>query len=372
MSSRWSDAVSVTARRGDPVLEIRGLCVDYGFGDDAVHAVSDCDLTLRRGEVMGLAGESGSGKSTLAMAAIRPCVAPAVITRPARCSFTPGRSAVARTTDHRPARCAGSRTARLALVGDRRRPAERVERVEPGARRSARSSMTCSRAHRRESHPRRGGIAAEDFSSIVGMNPDRLGSFPHELSGGMRQRVDDRDGTRARPAGPHPRRADDRAGRGHAARNPRRAHGPARPTRVLPRCSSPTISRCWWSLPTNHCDVRGPAHGARTGGVAVQLTPAAVHARAPQLLPADARGAPSDGGDPRFAARPPVRAAGMCIPPALRVGHGTVPPRSPRATAHRWIAARGCLLAARRDQRRAPGAGAPGSCVDQRRRAGAP
>src|SRR5580700_3289780 len=64
----------------DPVLEIRGLCVDYGFGDDAVHAVSDCDLTLGRGRVLGLAGESGSGKSTLAMAAIRLLRSPGVIT----------------------------------------------------------------------------------------------------------------------------------------------------------------------------------------------------------------------------------------------------------------------------------------------------
>jgi peptide/nickel transport system ATP-binding protein len=49
-----------------PVLEIRGLDVDYGFGDQAVHAVRSANLTLHRGEVLGLAGESGSGKSTLA------------------------------------------------------------------------------------------------------------------------------------------------------------------------------------------------------------------------------------------------------------------------------------------------------------------
>src|SRR5216684_2232201 len=45
----------------EPALEIRGLSVDYGYGDEAVHAVVDCDLVLRRGQVLGLAGESGSG-----------------------------------------------------------------------------------------------------------------------------------------------------------------------------------------------------------------------------------------------------------------------------------------------------------------------
>ena len=45
--------------------------MDYGRGADAVHAVVGADLVLRRGEVLGLAGESGSGKSTLAYAVIR-------------------------------------------------------------------------------------------------------------------------------------------------------------------------------------------------------------------------------------------------------------------------------------------------------------
>jgi hypothetical protein len=64
-------AKPAAANPTEPVLEIRGLCVDYGVGDQAVHAVMDCDLVLRRGQVLGLAGESGSGKTTLALAAIR-------------------------------------------------------------------------------------------------------------------------------------------------------------------------------------------------------------------------------------------------------------------------------------------------------------
>ena len=63
----------------EPLLDIRGLRVDYGAGPDAVHAVVDVDLVLRRGEVLGLAGESGSGKSTLAYAAIRLLRAPGIM-----------------------------------------------------------------------------------------------------------------------------------------------------------------------------------------------------------------------------------------------------------------------------------------------------
>jgi peptide/nickel transport system ATP-binding protein len=64
----------------DVLISVRGLCVDYGLGDEAVHAVVDADLELRRGEVLGLAGESGSGKSTLAYAITRLLRPPGVIT----------------------------------------------------------------------------------------------------------------------------------------------------------------------------------------------------------------------------------------------------------------------------------------------------
>ncbi|HWS35342.1 MAG TPA: ATP-binding cassette domain-containing protein, partial [Actinoplanes sp.] len=63
-----------------PVLEIKNLNVDYGLGDQSVHAIRDVSLTLHRGEVLGLAGESGSGKSTLAYGLTRLLPPPGVIT----------------------------------------------------------------------------------------------------------------------------------------------------------------------------------------------------------------------------------------------------------------------------------------------------
>jgi peptide/nickel transport system ATP-binding protein len=52
----------------DTLLEVKNLFVDYQASTGTVHAVTDVNFTLKRGEILGLAGESGSGKSTLAYA----------------------------------------------------------------------------------------------------------------------------------------------------------------------------------------------------------------------------------------------------------------------------------------------------------------
>jgi peptide/nickel transport system ATP-binding protein len=52
----------------DPALEIEGLEVDFPTKDGVVHAVRGIDISLTRGEVLGVVGESGSGKSVTALA----------------------------------------------------------------------------------------------------------------------------------------------------------------------------------------------------------------------------------------------------------------------------------------------------------------
>ena len=62
--------MSSKSNKGKLLLEIKGLKIQ-GFSDEKWHdIVNGVDISLRRGEVMGLIGESGAGKSTLGLAAM--------------------------------------------------------------------------------------------------------------------------------------------------------------------------------------------------------------------------------------------------------------------------------------------------------------
>ena len=62
--------MSSKIQKGEVLLDIKGLKIQ-GFSDEKWHdIVNGVDISLRRGEVMGLIGESGAGKSTLGLAAM--------------------------------------------------------------------------------------------------------------------------------------------------------------------------------------------------------------------------------------------------------------------------------------------------------------
>jgi peptide/nickel transport system ATP-binding protein len=173
-------------RANEPLLEVSGLCVDYGFGDEAVHAVIGADLTLHRGEVFGLAGESGSGKSTLAYAISRLLRMPGVITGGEVLFRHEGSSIDLLGVGL--AQLRELRWNQLAVVLQ-----SAMHALNPVL--SIGTQLTdVLQAHRPDAAWSRSGRAARraragELLQMVGIAPGRLSSYPHELSGGMRQRV---------------------------------------------------------------------------------------------------------------------------------------------------------------------------------------
>jgi peptide/nickel transport system ATP-binding protein len=165
----------------DAVLTLEDFSVDY-LGERVVQAVRHVDLTLGRGEILGLAGESGCGKSTLAYGVTRLLKPPAVISS--------GR-AVFHGRD-------GASIDLGTLQGEALRAFrwDRISMVFQGAMNSLNPVLSIQAqledvfsTHRQRMSRQERRRRAGDLLERVGVDRGRLRSYPHELSGGMRQRV---------------------------------------------------------------------------------------------------------------------------------------------------------------------------------------
>ncbi len=172
-------AEDVTGAAEDIVLRVEDLTVEVGGGDRPRPVVSGLSFTLRRGETLALAGESGSGKSMTSLAIMGLLPRPAARIGGGRIGL--GDLDLARLDEARMRRIRGSRIAMIfqepmtslnPVLTIGRQLTEAIQAHEPLGRAAARTRA----------------IEALDAVRI----PDaarRLGQYPHELSGGMRQRV---------------------------------------------------------------------------------------------------------------------------------------------------------------------------------------
>jgi peptide/nickel transport system ATP-binding protein len=159
-----------------PLLEIEDLSVEYVTEARTVRAVDRVTFSIAEREVFGLAGESGCGKSTIANAILRLLRDPAVIA---------GGSI----------RFAGTDVLALSANELRDFRWRQVAMVFQSAMNSLNPVMTIGdqiadifTTH--EGVSKKAAIArAGELLDLVGIPRDRLRSYPHQLSGGMRQRV---------------------------------------------------------------------------------------------------------------------------------------------------------------------------------------
>jgi peptide/nickel transport system ATP-binding protein len=159
-----------------PVLEARGLTVVYDTAAGPVKAVEDFDLDIHEGEFVGVVGESGCGKSTMLFGLAQ------LLSPPARISSGTVRFAGQDLVTMNDKQLASTRWRHLSVVMQ-----SAMNALNP-VRNLGAQFEDAMRAHgerSRDAIRRR----SEEVLGLVGIDTVHLKSYPHQLSGGMRQRA---------------------------------------------------------------------------------------------------------------------------------------------------------------------------------------
>jgi oligopeptide/dipeptide ABC transporter ATP-binding protein len=161
-----------------PLLEVSDLQVRFPTGDGLVKAVRGVDYTLRSGEVLGIVGESGSGKSVTSLAVM---------------GLLPPSAQVLGSVRYRGQELLGRNDKELSRVrgkGISMIFQDPMTSLDPVYRVGFQIEETL-RVHDRSLSSKAAAARAVELLELVGIPnaAGRVRSYPHEFSGGMRQRV---------------------------------------------------------------------------------------------------------------------------------------------------------------------------------------
>ncbi len=165
------------AANASKVLEVKNLRVNYHTPRGPVRAVNNVSFFLRAGERLGLVGESGSGKTTTALSLMRLIQEPAVIEGGE--VLLDGQDLLRLSEEE----MRQARFADIALI-----PQGAMNSLNPMMKIGEQLRNTV-RAHVKESSKAMLDTRIEAVLESVDLRTDVMESYPHELSGGMKQRV---------------------------------------------------------------------------------------------------------------------------------------------------------------------------------------
>ena len=161
----------------EPLLKIDELCIDYPIALGTVRAVRGVSLEVQGGETLGIVGESGSGKSTLGLAILRLVRAPGRITA-GRVLFE-GKDLASVPEDQ----MREVRGKDIAMVFQNPltslNPLMRIDR----------HFLEVLGTHKPELKKPEALKLVREILTDLGIEENRMGAYPHQLSGGMRQRI---------------------------------------------------------------------------------------------------------------------------------------------------------------------------------------
>ncbi|MFW2380625.1 MAG: ABC transporter ATP-binding protein [Acidimicrobiales bacterium] len=164
---------------GEPVLDVKNLTTQFNTQDGTVHAVNGVGFELREGEFLGVVGESGSGKSVTMMSLLKLIPMPPGEVVAGEVHFENQDLLQIKLDDLRQVR-----GGRIGFIFQD--PMTSLNPVITIGKQITESLFLHTDLSKKEANNR-----ALELLSLVGI-PDagqRLKSYPHELSGGMRQRV---------------------------------------------------------------------------------------------------------------------------------------------------------------------------------------
>jgi len=165
---------------------IRNLVVEYHTRVGTLTAVDHLSMDIRRGEVLGLVGESGCGKSTLGKAMLRMIAEPGRITSGELCFKAKLDNGLIEEVnllslpDTKMRRLRGSR---ISMVFQ-----DPMTSLNPVQRIVDHLTETI-RVHHPTTSVKAARVRAAELVDRLGINRNRLNDYPHQLSGGMRQRA---------------------------------------------------------------------------------------------------------------------------------------------------------------------------------------
>jgi oligopeptide/dipeptide ABC transporter ATP-binding protein len=161
----------------EALVQVKNLDVDYPTRLGVVRAVDDVSMVIRRGEILGLVGESGCGKSTLGRALLRLPPSPGEI--PGGSIIFDGDDLMELSEEE----MRELRGARISMVFQ-----DPMTCLDPLQRVSDHVVETI-RTHEPRISEREAREQAVELFDRLGIMAERLDDYPHQLSGGMRQRV---------------------------------------------------------------------------------------------------------------------------------------------------------------------------------------
>jgi len=159
------------------VLDIRNLVVEYHTDDAVVHAVNGINLVVKRGETLGLVGETGAGKTTIARAILRILQTPPAKLCGGEIIFE-GKD-ITKLSESEMRSIRGNKIAMIFQD-----PMTALNPIEKVGWQIAETIRLHNKISRVEAERR-----ACDMLEMVGIPMTRYSDYPHQFSGGMKQRV---------------------------------------------------------------------------------------------------------------------------------------------------------------------------------------